>query len=116
MVGWLESRLPFLSVRIGPKILSKYPHVNQFLQIHFKVIIILQLGKILDENVNRLSTPFDLHETLNQIAAGTYTSIAEEPAKATERGYSLFKKKPLIRSCYEAWVCFVSLKLVKIEL
>lgn len=64
-----------------------------------------QLEKQLVENSKRMTTPFDIHETLNDIAWGTFTK-PKKPLnnKKMPRGYSLFGPTPKNRTCSEAGV------------
>ncbi|KAK0407693.1 hypothetical protein QR680_003536 [Steinernema hermaphroditum] len=85
LVGRLESRLPYLSIRIPPKLKEKYPH------IHANLL----------KNSERFTTHFDHHATLEHIATGNFK---EEPNRNStpQRAYSLFETHPEKRTCIEA--------------
>ena len=59
------------------------------------------LMKNLINNKKRLSTPFDLHETLQSIL-NIYN--AEKPVKYTDRGISLLNVIPINRTCQSAGI------------
>ncbi|TKR69410.1 hypothetical protein L596_021575 [Steinernema carpocapsae] len=84
LVGRLESRLPYLSIRIPPKLKEKYPHLQENLM----------------KNAERFTTHYDTHATLAQIATGNFTeaSLPSTP----QRAYSFFQPHPAKRTCQEA--------------
>ncbi|KAL8574792.1 hypothetical protein ACOMHN_031899 [Nucella lapillus] len=84
MQGKLEERLPFMSFVFPPKFRRKYPH----------------LYRNLITNTQRLSTPFDVHQTLLHILdlSGTGKSISTPP------GVSLLREIPKERTCADAGV------------
>ncbi|KAK0407698.1 hypothetical protein QR680_003537 [Steinernema hermaphroditum] len=98
-VGRLESRLPYLSIRIPPEMDKKYPH----------------LRKNLIENSKKMTTQFDLHRTLEHIVTGDF--MASFPAEKSKQAHSLFTPISKPRTCYEAQVpedfcpCFKELKI-----
>ena len=84
--GKLEQRLPMMSFVFPPSFKSKYEDNI----------------KRLKHNAYRLTTPFDLHETLLDLLD---TSRLAEPVKYTDRAISLFKEIPLNRTCHSAAIC-----------
>lgn len=77
--GKLEERLPYISLRFPPWFEKKYPH----------------LIKNVKTNANRLSTPFDLHETFKDFLKFDGAGIGD----VKNRGISLFKEIPKSRTC-----------------
>ncbi|CAI4223546.1 unnamed protein product [Auanema sp. JU1783] len=100
IVGRMEARLPYLSIRVPPKIASKYKNL---------------LGT-LKENSAKLTTQFDLYQTLLGIANG---DLKNSPTGkiSRKRSYSLFHPTPEIRHCFEANIpedycpCFTELSI-----
>lgn len=84
-IGKAEERLPFLFLVFPEWFPSKYP----------------QLYRNLRSNSERLTTPFDVYETLKDIL---YFDGKDRPAELTERGISLFREIPEMRSCAHAQV------------
>lgn len=82
--GRLEERLPFLFVSTPKWFKEKYPASQ----------------KNLEENARKLTTPFDVHETLKAIVNRDFSS---DPVKAS-RGVSLFKPVPVDRTCKSAGI------------
>ena len=63
------------------------------------------LASNLATNANRLTTPFDVYETLQHILDADWPTLEEEAGrkmKGRSRGYSLFEKIPEERSCEDA--------------
>lgn len=84
-VGRIEERMPLLSV-VPPKTFqSKYP----------------EAAKNLQENTQRLTSNFDLHEMLNDILNSDF-EILEKSQTKKKRGISLFRRIPDTRSCADA--------------
>ncbi|GAB1601322.1 uncharacterized protein LOC115217513 [Argonauta hians] len=81
--GKLEERLPFMFLIFPPWFPKRYP----------------KLHSILTTNANRLTTPFDIYETLVDIL---YFDGKVEEASVKDRGISLFRKVPKSRSCVDA--------------
>lgn len=81
-VGWLEERMPFIFFRIPPSFKSKYPE-------KFANIV---------ANKNRLTSPYDLHATLQDIL---YGNVVRSP-KGCPTCDTLFKKAVWNRSCENA--------------
>ena len=84
-VGKAEERLPFLFLVFPDWFQSRYPQLYRNLRL----------------NSNRLTTPFDVYETLKDIL---YFDGKDRPASLTERGISLFREIPEMRSCAHAHV------------
>ncbi|CAH1778096.1 unnamed protein product [Owenia fusiformis] len=84
-VGKLEERLPFLYWIFPKWFYKKYPH----------------LDKTLRTNAHRLTTPFDIYATLQDIIDFKgITKVYDKPV----RGMSLFSEIPVTRTCEDAWV------------
>ena len=77
--GRFEERNPFFSVRLPPKFIIKYPYIYKNLLI----------------NADRLTSPFDVHATFQDVIS--YKDVAN-----ASRGISLFQKIPVDRMCEEA--------------
>ncbi|XP_021356975.1 uncharacterized protein LOC110452651 [Mizuhopecten yessoensis] len=84
-VGKLEERLPFMYVILPKWFLEKYPNITKNLKI----------------NSNRLTTPFDIYETLRNILNFTGET---RTVPAEQRGVSLFDEVPFLRSCQTAGI------------
>ena len=82
--GKYEERMPYFSIRLPPWFLNKHPDIAKNLQI----------------NSQRLTTPFDIHETFKDVL--NYRGSGK--GKVTERGISLFKEIPKERSCTHAHI------------
>ena len=81
--GRIEESLPYLFIYLPLKIKQKYPY----------------LLRNLHSNANKLTTPFDMHETMREILNFT----GNEQTNVTKaRGYSFFSQMPKSRSCTEA--------------
>ena len=81
--GKLEERTPFLAVRIPRWFSERYPNAAANLRL----------------NSRRLTTPFDLHETMMDVMD------MERPRNLTDgppRAYSLFQEIPDNRRCADA--------------
>ena len=85
--GKYEERMPFVAVRLPPSFATKYPEIVENLRA----------------NADRLTTPFDLHETLVDV-------IDFQPKRhhgdgsRDRRAFSLFRPIPANRTCAEAGV------------
>lgn len=82
--GKLEERMPYFGVFVPEKFRSKYP-------TKYKTFL---------ENIYRLTTPFDIYQTLLDILDDR-TNAASVPYRKT---YSLFTPIPLERTCDDAGV------------
>ncbi|KAH9489129.1 hypothetical protein Btru_057149 [Bulinus truncatus] len=77
--GKQEERLPYFGIRFPEWFHKKYPEIVQNVR----------------KNSKRLTTPFDVHETLHEIVHFTGT----EKANISNRGISIFKEIPEERDC-----------------
>ena len=82
--GRLEERLPFMGIWVPPKFKTKYP-------IHLKNLRI---------NSHRLTTPFDIYETLMDVVNFREARVGN----ISQRGISLFREIPPKRTCLQAGV------------
>ena len=82
-VGKVEERLPFLYIVFPKWFHKKYP----------------KLSKNLRTNSRRLTTPFDIYETLSDIL---HFDGVEKRASVTSRGISLLREIPPERNCAHA--------------
>uniref|UniRef100_A0AC35GA97 Uncharacterized protein n=1 Tax=Panagrolaimus sp. PS1159 TaxID=55785 RepID=A0AC35GA97_9BILA len=82
VIGRLESRLPFLSIKLPEWFSKKYPKMEENLKANSKV----------------LTSHFDLHAMLVQILQGNFSS----PPPKLPRGISLFSSIPTNRTCFSA--------------
>ena len=81
--GRFEERNPFFSVRLPPKLIIKYPKIYKNLKI----------------NADRLTTPFDVHATFQDVISYKAGLIRQSK---WSHGISLFEKIPVDRMCEEA--------------
>ncbi|XP_045160602.1 uncharacterized protein LOC123525542 [Mercenaria mercenaria] len=84
-IGKLEERLPFMYIVIPKWLRKSYPHIP----------------KTLKTNQNRLSTPFDVYETLRDIL---YFDGKLKVADDNSRGVSFLREIPISRSCDKAGI------------
>jgi len=92
--GKFEERLPFLSVRVPRWFSERYTREAANLRL----------------NSDRLTTPFDVHETLLDVVD---MARLRDSVNTTRRSYSLFDNIPADRTCADAdikphWSVFVS--------
>ncbi|OWF49683.1 uncharacterized protein LOC110451404 [Mizuhopecten yessoensis] len=78
--GKLEERLPMFALRFPPKYQSFHPRLMENLR----------------RNSKKLTTPFDIHETLKDVLDLSRTSKSSPPHS---RGISLLQQIPLNRTC-----------------
>ncbi|KAL4219938.1 hypothetical protein ACF0H5_020349 [Mactra antiquata] len=83
--GKMEERLPFMSVAMPKKFRKKYPKVYRNLL----------------KNSDKLTTPFDVHETLLDILD---LNRLKNTQKVTQRGLSLLRPVPPSRTCTDAQI------------
>ncbi|XP_064605863.1 LOW QUALITY PROTEIN: uncharacterized protein LOC135470753 [Liolophura sinensis] len=83
-VGKMEERLPMLLLYLPPWFKSRYPQITNNVHI----------------NAHRLTTPFDVYYTLKDIASRRFDGASD--LQKVRRGFSLFGKIPLSRTCEEA--------------
>ena len=83
--GKLEERLPFLAVRLPGWFSERYPRAAANLRL----------------NSDRLTTPFDVHETLmDVIDMERLRNVTED--RPRPRAYSLYDNIPADRTCADA--------------
>ena len=84
--GYLEERLPFMFILPPPGFKDKYPLAY----------------KNLYNNHNKLTTPFDIHATLEMILRNKYQNEIKSHGATTKKGVSLFSPISSGRSCADA--------------
>ena len=95
--GRLEKRNPYFGIRLPASFLDKHKDIRNNLKI----------------NIHRLTSPFDLYETLRELIHFT----GSEKGNVSHRGISLFKEIPKERTCEDAGIlphwctCLNSVKL-----
>lgn len=98
-IGRLEERLPLMSIVIPEQFRKEYPNIHANLK----------------SNINRLTSPFDIHATMVDILKENFN--AGEVETPYPRGISLFRPVPEDRSCANAGidehncVCYTSVKV-----
>ncbi|XP_066253244.1 uncharacterized protein [Euwallacea similis] len=102
--GWLEERLPFIYFGFPPWFKKRFPTQYQNFQL----------------NVNRLTTPYDLHMTLQHILTMSGLNHTTTPSDACPKCVSLFEEVPKDRSCEEAaisqhWCTCAGYTKIKLE-
>ncbi|XP_050415130.2 uncharacterized protein LOC126829361 [Patella vulgata] len=85
-IGKLEERLPMMFLIFPKWFYKKYPQITKNLKI----------------NQNRLTTPFDIYETLKDILY--FTGDVKGDVDVKQRGISLFEEIPTSRSCDHAGI------------
>lgn len=85
-IGKMEERLPFLFFVFPQWFLAKYP----------------DYAKNLETNTRRLTTPFDIYETLSDILH--FNEFIPQRRGFKNRGVSLFREIPIDRGCEEAGI------------
>ena len=83
--GRMEERLPFMYVALPPWVKRKYP--NLLNRLH--------------SNANKLTTPFDIYQTLGDLLDFDTNKISRKQSTRS-RGMSLFSEIPASRSCSDA--------------
>ena len=87
--GKFEERMPYIGVRIPDWVAVRHPEVARNIQL----------------NAKRLTTPFDIHATLEDILKFEESSTdGIYESGRLKRGISLFKEVPLERSCTDAGI------------
>lgn len=84
--GWLEERLPFIYLSFPPWFKERFP---------------TEYGNF-EQNKNRLTTPYDLHMTLQHILVMSGLNHTIKPSDACPGCVSLFEEVPEERSCEDA--------------
>ena len=87
-VGRIEERMPVVIVYIPEHIREKFPALHKNMQL----------------NTKRLSTNFDLHQTMLDIVHGSFENPSTSYFVDRARGISLFRPLPESRSCADAWI------------
>ena len=85
-IGYLEERLPYLSIAVPEWFRRKYPTAIKNLKMNHK----------------RLTTNFDIHATLREILRVQSDSQFEKIGNLNQRGISLFHEIPRERTCDHA--------------
>ena len=88
ILGWFESRQPFLFVGLPEKFEETYP----------------KMYKNLKANVDKLISPFDMYETTQQILQMSGTNHHRKKGKSCNTSMSLFEEIPAVRSCEDACI------------
>lgn len=86
--GRIEERMPLLSIVIPETLQTRYPHIVQNLK----------------ENQRRLTSPFDLYETLVDILNNDFSEKSIFRKRPYPRGISLFRRIPKDRTCNDAGI------------
>ena len=86
--GWLEERLPFLYIGLPPEFRHKFPSE----------------AKYLETNANKLTCPYDIHNTLHHIITLYDNSYLPNFSEACANCRSLFADIEQERSCSDAGV------------
>lgn len=86
--GWLEERLPYLFFSIPKWFQKQFPSEYNNLKV----------------NVGRLTTPYDLHMTLQDILSKTWKNFELKAASGCPSCKSLFEEAEGERSCEEAGI------------
>ncbi|XP_076266465.1 uncharacterized protein LOC143200082 isoform X4 [Rhynchophorus ferrugineus] len=86
--GWQEERLPFIHFLFPPWFEEKYPKLLQNLR----------------GNTNKLTTPYDLHMTLQHLLVLSGFNYTIKPSDACPQCMSLLEDIPQDRSCKEAGI------------
>ena len=84
--GYLEERLPFMFILSPPGFKDKYPLAYRNLY----------------NNRNKLTTPFDIHATLEMILRNRYQNDIKSHGARTKKGVSLFSPISSGRTCADA--------------
>lgn len=87
-VGRIEDRMPLVTIYLPKHIKQKYPELDINMQ----------------QNIKRLTTFFDLHQTLVDTLQGNFQSPTVSYYEGKPRGISLFRQIPASRSCADAWI------------
>lgn len=85
-IGRIEERMPLLTIYVPEHVKKKYPKLDEALTL----------------NQNRLTSPYDLYETLKDISQGSFKSFPSVFTRPYPRGISLFSPIPVDRTCADA--------------
>ena len=86
--GKMEERLPFMAIALPQWFKHKYPSYVDALVA----------------NSHRLTTPFDIHETLRKVLRFPHEEPRNEESQERKRSYSLFSPIPRDRTCEDAYI------------
>jgi len=86
--GKYEERLPYMGILLPESVRSKHPDIYDNLRI----------------NKNRLTTPFDIHATLEHVLHYDSSVVQQTPDVSTTQGVSLFQEIPDSRTCPQAGI------------
>jgi len=87
-VGRIEDRMPMMHVVVPDHIRTKHPSAVENLQL----------------NLDRLTTPFDMHQTLVDVLNDNFEKPSTSFIGDSLRSLSLFQPVSTERSCLDAWV------------
>ena len=87
-LGRIEDRMPVLAMYLPDHIKQRYPEIHKSMQ----------------NNTRRLTTFYDLHQTLTDILQSNFHSPSVSHFDGRERGISLLRPVPVSRSCSDAWI------------
>lgn len=87
--GRIEERMPLLSIVIPERLKKRYPHIVQNLK---------------ENQNNRLTSPYDLHETIVDVINHDFTKKKDLTKRPYPRGISLFRNIPKDRTCRDAGI------------
>ncbi|KAH3841038.1 hypothetical protein DPMN_114497 [Dreissena polymorpha] len=87
-VGRIEDRMPVMYIVIPEHIRKRHPNMANNLEI----------------NTQRLSTPFDVHQTLIDVLHQNFDQPTKSYVDGKLRSISLFEALPTDRSCAAAWI------------
>ncbi|EFP07084.1 hypothetical protein CRE_12874 [Caenorhabditis remanei] len=103
VIGRIESRMPFHSIKIPDGVRKKYPHIVENLLANSKL----------------MTTQFDVNDSLRKVAIG---KIGEKLSQTNQkRSYSYFDPFPKRTGCFEAGIpsdfcpCFSEIEIPKTE-
>lgn len=86
LIGRIEERMPLLLMTIPKNFKNKYVLATKNLQ----------------QNTKRLTSPYDMHQTLKDIIS--FSFMGEDKPNYTNKGISLFKPIPEERTCADAGI------------
>ena len=88
-IGRFTGRLPLMAVLVPDQLKKRFPHIDQNMLL----------------NTERLTSPFDIYETLNDILFQRFEQSSIKCNNGVPpRGISLFKSIPKNRSCFDAGI------------
>lgn len=87
-IGRIENNMPFLMIYLPKVLKNKYPWLHRNL-LH---------------NTEKLTTPFDVHETMLSVIRGRYGDSISKTVYTQRTSRSLFSKVPDFRTCADAGI------------